>query len=98
MHKAASTVAQHELSVFIQELQVLPSVGHATTQKRTKENSVLLDLSGRRYRILLTAIMKMEQDLAMFNTRRHSWFSGQLFSTKESKQDFDTRPKNLKNP
>lgn len=29
---------------------------------------------------------------------KHSWFSGQLLSTKESKQDFDTRPKNLKNP
>lgn len=61
-----------------------------------EENSVLLDLSGRTYRIFHSAIIKMEQDLAMLNTRRHSWFSGWLFSTKESKQDFDTRPKNLK--
>lgn len=41
--------------------------------------------------------MKMEQDW-MLSTRKDSWFSGQLFSTRESKQDFDTRPKNLKNP
>lgn len=39
--------------------------------------------------------MKVEQDLAMLSTRKDSWFSGQLFST-GSKQDFDTRPKNLK--
>lgn len=64
---------------------------------RGSENSVLLDLSGRSHRIFLTAIMKMEQDW-MLSTRKDSWFSGQLFSTRESKQDFDTRPKNLKNP
>lgn len=38
MHKAGPTAAQDELGIFIQELQILPSDGRATTGGRVKEN------------------------------------------------------------